>query len=100
METIARALLIHPEDNVAVALEDITEGSTVSVGASADARHISARQTIPFGHKIAVSFIPMGEVVVKYGAPVACATAAIEPGMWVHTHNARSQYIRSAERVI
>jgi hypothetical protein len=97
MKDSANALLIHPADNVAVALGDIAAGSVVSVNGPPKKLHISAQQAVPFGHKIAVKPIAQGEAIVKYGAPVACATSPVEVGAWVHMHNARSQYLQRAE---
>lgn len=96
---IVRALLIHPLDNVGLALEDIPEGSIVSIGVASAAQPVTAREFIPFAHKIAIKTIADGDLIVKYGAPVGCATAAIEPGAWVHSHNVRSRYARPSEKI-
>ncbi|MBE6777842.1 MAG: altronate dehydratase [Ruminococcaceae bacterium] len=45
---------------------------------------------IPAGHKYALTAIPEGAEVIKYGAVIGRATAPIAPGEWVHTHNLRS----------
>ena len=70
---------IHPDDNVAVALEDIPSG-TVFQG-------IVARDDIPRGHKMALTALAAGDKVVKYGLPIGHAAEAIMAGQWVHTHN-------------
>ena len=80
---MSRALRIHPEDNVAVALEPIRADETISV----EGAEVTARQDIPQGHKAALVSISAGEDVVKYGYPIGRAKTAIEPGEWVHTHN-------------
>lgn len=85
-----RALRIHPNDNIAVALEDIPAGSSVMVAGSNQAM-ISIGKPIPFAHKIALRAIDEGGSVYKYGFPIAVATQAINPGEWVHEHNARSR---------
>ncbi len=72
-------LRIHDGDNVAVALHNVPAG-TVFQG-------VTAVREIPQGHKMALSSIPAGENVVKYGFPIGHATAPIAPGDWVHTHN-------------
>lgn len=64
-------LLVNPLDNVVVALDKV-DGS------------------IPAGHKIARSAIAAGEPVVKYGDPIGTATADIQPGEWVHSHNMKT----------
>jgi len=48
---------------------------------------IRARQEIILGHKIAVRKIRRGEDVIKYGYPIGEATADIDEGEWVHSHN-------------
>ena len=73
---------IHPKDNVAVALRPVTAG-TVFQG-------IAALQDIPQGHKMALLPLAAGEQVVKYGFSIGSATAAVEAGSWVHTHNVKT----------
>ena len=78
-----RAILIHPEDDVAVAVE---AGQAGDVVVFADQR-VTARQDVPFGFKVARRAIPEGGPVRKYGEVIGLASAAIEPGDVVHTHN-------------
>jgi len=77
-----KVLQIHPKDNVAVALVDLTEGETC-LG-------IFLRQNIPSGHKFALCNIAAREPLVKYGMPIGEATASIQPGEHVHVHNLRT----------
>ncbi len=70
---------IHPRDNVAVALHPVSSG-TVFDG-------ITARQDIPQGHKMALSPLTSTTPILKYGFPIGHATADIQAGEWVHTHN-------------
>jgi hypothetical protein len=85
---VARALRIHPSDNVAVALEAAEAGETVTAGEAA----VAARDAVPFAHKIALEQIPAGGPIRKYGVAVAFATRAISPGEWVHGHNAEGYF--------
>jgi altronate hydrolase len=80
-------LLLHPDDNVAVALVDLTAGSRITLW---DGRTLPVMDDVPFGHKVAVSAIAPGAAVIKYGYPMGRATAPIRPGQWVHTHNVRT----------
>jgi len=80
-----KVLRIDPSDNVAVALEPVGQGEEVEVCGL----KIRAKQAVPPGHKLALSYIPRGSEVVKYGSPIARATRDISPGEWVHTHNLR-----------
>ena len=70
---------IHPDDNVAVALRPIPQG-TVFQG-------VAAAADIPQGHKMALKSLASGDQVVKYGFSIGHATAPVAPGCWVHTHN-------------
>src|SRR5690242_14521609 len=82
---LKNALIVNAADNVAVALRDIAEGEPID--AAADLR---AKAPIAKGHKVALARLAAGDAVTKYGAPIGRATAAIEPGEHVHTHNLQS----------
>lgn len=73
---------IHPNDNVAVALHPISAG-TVFAG-------VTAAMDIPQGHKMALKPIAANESVVKYGFAIGHAVEPIAPGVWVHTHNMKT----------
>ena len=80
---MSRCLRLAPTDNVAVALEPVAAGIRVAVeGAS-----VTTREDIPQGHKLALTAIPAGADVIKYGYPIGRARTEIQPGQWVHTHN-------------
>ena len=80
----ANVLIIHPRDNVAVALRPLTAGEM----ALADGRDpFAVAEDVPASHKIALRDIAPGEEIIKYGETVAVSTRAITPGEWVHTHN-------------
>lgn len=61
---------INDKDNVMVALRET--------------------ETIPAGHKKAIAPIKKGEAVIKYGNPIGIATADIDEGEWIHTHNLKT----------
>lgn len=48
---------------------------------------IQARQKIDPGHKIALTDIPLGAAVVKYGQAIGRTTAEVKAGDHVHSHN-------------
>ena len=70
-----KTMQIHPDDNVAVALTDLTIGEA---GATA---------AIPAAHKLAIRPVRRGATVIKYGQPIGVATTDIAAGEWVHVHN-------------
>ena len=83
---MTKLIRITPRDNVAVALHPVSKGETLTV----DGVTVTALEDIPQGHKLALSPIVEGDAVVKYGYPIGHATAGVETGMWVHTHNMRT----------
>ena len=84
---MARCMVMHPQDDVAVALEDVAPGDTVRLS---DGREIVARDAIPFAHKIAIRPLAQGVPVRKYGEVIGAATMAIAVGEHVHVHNIKS----------
>ncbi len=79
---MARFIRINQKDNVGVALEALKKGETC-LG-------VTLAEDIPAGHKFALSEIPEGSNIVKYAFPIGHATSPIHPGMWVHTHNVKT----------
>ncbi len=51
---------------------------------------LAGTDTIPAGHKFALRDIQKGEYVIKYGEIIGRATADVQKGEWVHTHNVKS----------
>ena len=74
---------IHAHDGVASALADIAAGETV---AGPDGPLV-ARDAVSRGHKIALKAHAPGHPVIKFGQPIGAATAAIQRGAHVHSHN-------------
>ena len=77
---------IHPSDLVAVALAPLSAGTALQVEGQA----VTLLEDIPQGHKFALSPIPAGNPVIKYGAPIGVAKEDIPAGGWVHTHNVKT----------
>jgi altronate hydrolase len=80
------ALRIVAQDDVAVALRDLSAGEQVQIGETA----ITLRDAIGRGHKLALRDIPAGSPVLKYGFPIGRAMTAIACGSHVHTHNVQT----------
>ena len=69
---------INPDDNVAVALTDLSAGSTVE--------GITLSTAVPRGHKVLLQDLKAGENVVKYGFPIGHVTRDAAAGTVVdHT---------------
>ena len=74
-----RYIQVHPHDNVAII---VNEG-----GLPAGARFESGlvlSEAVPEAHKVALTTIPEGAPVIRYGVPIGYARTEISPGSWVH----------------
>lgn len=74
---------VHPLDDVAVALRDLSVGE--------DLGPVTARTDIPKGHKVALKAVAAGGEVRKYGWPIGRTTQDVAPGDHVHSHNLGTQ---------
>ncbi len=77
---------IHPEDNVAVALQPLSKGTLISCSGS----DLTLSEDIPQGHKFSLTPISKDAEIIKYGSPIGHATTEIPAGTWVHIHNIRT----------
>ncbi len=82
-----RALIMHPYDNVATAVEEIRAGDEVAIPVVGTTLTLRALEAIPFGFKIALQEIPKGDIICKYGETIGRAGTAIAKGALVHIHN-------------
>lgn len=78
-----QSILIHPSDNVIVALDDLKKGQVVD--------GVALTCDISKGHKFAHKHITEGSDVIKYGQVIGVATCDIQAGSHVHTHNVRTK---------
>ena len=78
---------INECDNVIVALNTIPSGTHICLDNSFC---FTVNEEIPAGHKIAISYIPAGGKVIKYGYQIGNATEEIYPGDWIHVHNLKT----------
>ncbi|MBF4693945.1 UxaA family hydrolase [Fusibacter ferrireducens] len=87
-----KMLLLHPNDTVATAMENIMENDAVSVFDMAGLiyQQLIALEQIDEGHKIALQDIEQGQLIRKYGYVIGCASQDILKGQSVHTHNLES----------
>lgn len=77
---------IHPSDLVAVALTPLSAGAKIQAGEQT----VTLLEDIPQGHKFALSAIPAGNPIIKYGNPIGVAKQDIPTGGWVHVHNIKT----------
>src|SRR5690606_12938915 len=80
MEEGYRAVMLNPEDSVAVALSPIPAGAAVEVSCRGSRFTVVLRDAVEFGHKFAVVPIRKGQEVRKYGEVIGAATRNIRVG--------------------
>lgn len=83
-------LRINDNDNVAVAISTIAPGETIVVSGEAGDITVTALEEIPAGHKIALTDMPEGTSVIKYGFQIGFTKEDVKKGAWIHTHNLRT----------
>ena len=80
-----KALKFDERDHVDIALEATVPGDEISV--HGEASGVTAADSVPQGHKIALRNIAKGETIYKYGHPIGLAAEDISAGSYVHVHN-------------
>jgi altronate hydrolase len=78
-------LLLHPDDDVAVALTDLAPGDLVEVAGGL----LPVLVPVAAGHKIAVRDLSADTVVRKYGQVIGVTIEDVRRGDDVHLHNLR-----------
>ncbi|HEY6304942.1 MAG TPA: altronate dehydratase family protein [Candidatus Angelobacter sp.] len=81
----SRALQVHPQDNVLVALVDLKQGEEVAVAG----RSVMLVTHVPAKHKFATASLGSGDSVVMYGVSIGKAVMPIRLGEAVTTKNVR-----------
>jgi len=90
------ALVLHAADDVATALRRILAGERAQVRGPFADLVLTAAETIPLCHKLALRDLDHGALVRKYGEPIGCTTGAVQAGQHVHVHNLASRRARAA----
>jgi altronate dehydratase small subunit len=87
-----KALIIHPEDNVANLIGPGAKGQVVECMTEGEkaTKSITLREDLPANHKFAAADIPAGGAVIKYGLNIGRALRDIARGDYVHVHNLES----------
>ena len=74
---------LHPDDPIVIARCELLPGMKLAVPGGT----IKVSEAVPAGHKLALRDILPGEEVRRYGYFIGKATAFIQAGSWVHSHN-------------
>ena len=86
------AFVIDARDNVATVLTECPAGESIALCGETKLTSIAPVEAIRAEHKIALTDIALGAVIVKYGTPIGHAVKPIPAGAWVHLHNCASNY--------
>ncbi len=76
---------IHPNDNVIVALTDLSKGERIIQ----DGVEVEVADFVPAKHKLVIQPLEPGEEIVMYGVTVGTALSRIEKGGVIGTHNVK-----------
>lgn len=86
-----KAIKLNDLDNVATLFDTALEGEQVDVrDTKGRATIVTILDEIPYGHKIALKDMAVGEQVTKYGYEIGVVSKPIRKGEHVHIHNIES----------
>ena len=77
-----RFIVLDKNDNVATLLDEEAEIQCLDNG-------MFIETNIPFGHKVSLHTIAIGDAIIKYGVSIGVATSFIGKGEHVHVHNCK-----------
>jgi altronate hydrolase len=80
-----RVLKVHPDDNVIVALQDLSAGTTVTL----DNESYAIVFPVNAKHKFATAYLRPGDPVIMYGVLVGRAVESIQRGEIITTFNVK-----------
>lgn len=87
--------IVHePADTVGVVVvEDVQPGMELTgwIMETDETVILTARDTIPLGHKLALREMTEGETVIKYGHDIGRTVAPIGRGHHAHVHNVKTK---------
>ncbi len=92
------AILLNDADHVATVLRQIEQGESISIARPSGSLDITAKETIPAFHKIAIKSLSAGLDTLKYGDSIGVIITDVEEGALVHIHNLRSNRAVSSKR--
>lgn len=81
------ALMMDPVDNVVTCINEVKIGEQVVYRKGDELCSLTAKENIPYCHKIAITDIEKGGHVIKYGESLGEVSEDIGAGHWVADHN-------------
>ncbi|MBB5413006.1 MULTISPECIES: galactarate dehydratase [unclassified Paraburkholderia] len=81
MEQTPLYIRVHPNDNVAIVVNDggLGEGAVFADG-------LRLRERVPQGHKVAVADLAEGDEVIRYNVVIGYALKPLPKGSWINEH--------------
>jgi galactarate dehydratase len=81
MEQSPLYIRVHPQDNVAIVVNDggLPEGAVFANG-------LVLRERVPQGHKVALADLAENEAVVRYNVVIGYALKVLPKGSWINEH--------------
>lgn len=100
MIPVKKAIAMDAKDNVATMISQVEKGTVVAVVSTSGevVKRVTAKEHIPYAHKLALRRIEKGGDVTKYGENMGIASKDIEEGEWVHVHNVESTIVKERGR--
>lgn len=86
---MSRAVVLHPDDDVAVLVEPVAAAEAIVLIGVGEGE-LTAATALPLGHKVARRALAAGADVRKHGEVIGRMTASVAPGEHVHVHNIAS----------
>lgn len=83
-------IVLNDRDNVATSLSELNPGEMAEFTTGLQSSTVHVVEPIPYGHKVAIAPIAIGDQIVKYGEVIGLATQVIDRGQHVHVHNVES----------
>lgn len=88
---MSKAIKLNEKDNVATVFSDVKKDDVLEIlTEKGDSWTLKVLNDIPYGHKIALNNITIGQQVTKYGEEIGIASKEIKAGEYVHIHNIES----------
>ncbi|HOR86927.1 MAG TPA: UxaA family hydrolase [Bacillota bacterium] len=84
---MVNSVIMHEIDSVATVTKNVSAGEAITYILNSEPVTIKSSADIPIYHKVAVKSVKKGEAIFKYGEIIGYATAGIQIGDHVHTHN-------------
>ena len=86
-EDKAWAITLHDGDDVAVMASTGVAGQNCIIRGPSGQAEITLTTDVPFAHKVALRALKAGDVVKKFGYPIAKMSCDVPAGSHIHTHN-------------